>query len=101
MPGSLSVLVRQLEADAERDDFGRQLSEAFEMVDDELSALDVVTRAMGSATDSSQVELLLSDATQPDLHCVAEHPQNGGPGCNVDSPFGCVAVRRGAATVFS
>jgi diguanylate cyclase (GGDEF)-like protein len=101
MSASLSTLVRQLEADAERDDFGRQLSEAFEMVDDELSALDVVTRAMGEAADTSKVELLLADATQPDLHAVAEHPRNGGPGCEVDSPFGCVAVRRGAATVFS
>ncbi len=101
MSASLSLLVGQLEADAQRDDFGRQLAEAFEMVDDEASALDIVTRAMLTAAPSAPTELLVTDANQSDLHCVAEHPTAGGPHCGVESPFGCVAVRRGAPTVFT
>ena len=100
MADSLARLVGQLEADARRDDFGRQLSEAFEMVDDETAALEIVTRAMGTAAADTPTELLVSTSNQTDLHLVATHPTAGGPGCSVDSPFGCVAVRRGAPTVF-
>ena len=82
------------------DDFGRQLSEAFEMVDDESAALEIVTRAIGSAT-GAPTELLVTNPDQTDLHRIASHPTAGGPGCPVDTPFGCVAVRRGAPTVFN
>jgi diguanylate cyclase (GGDEF)-like protein len=101
MSASLSRLVGQLEADAERDDFGRQLSEAFEMVDDEAAALEIVTRAMVTAAPDVPTELLVADSTQDDLQRVAEHPTAGGPHCAVTSPFDCVAVRRGAQTIFS
>ncbi len=101
MADSLARLVGQLEADARRDDFGRQLSEAFEMVDDENAALAIVTRAMGNAAAETPIELLVTSTNQSDLHLVAAHPTAGGPGCSVDSPFGCVAVRRGAPTVFA
>jgi diguanylate cyclase (GGDEF)-like protein len=101
MSTSLARLVGQLESDAERDDFGRHLSEAFEMVDDEAAALEIVTRAMVIAAPSVPTELLVADATQNDLHRVAEHPTAGGPHCPVTSPIDCVAVRRGAQTIFS
>ena len=101
MSASLSRLVGQLEADAERDDFGRQLSEAFEMIDDEAAALDIVIRAMLTAAPNAPTELLLTDSNQNELQRVAEHPTAGGPHCGVESPFGCVAVRRGAPTVFT
>src|SRR3954451_5360426 len=101
MSASLSRLVDKLEADAQRDDFGRQLSEAFEMVDEEDALLGVVTRAMAAAAPDSKVELLVTDGSQSDLRRVATHPSSGGPGCDVASPFGCVAVRRGATTVFA
>ncbi len=100
MADGLARLVGQLEADAKRDDFGRQLSEAFEMVDDESAALEIVTRAIGNAT-GAPTELLVTNPDQTDLHRIASHPTAGGPGCPVDTPFGCVAVRRGAPTVFN
>ncbi|MDP9333138.1 MAG: diguanylate cyclase [Actinomycetota bacterium] len=101
MSASLSRLVGQLEADAERDDFGRQLSEAFEMVDDEAAALAIVTRAMLTAAPNAPTELLVTDSNQSELRSAAEHPTAGSPHCGVEAPFGCVAVRRGAPTVFT
>ncbi len=101
MSASLARLVGQLEADAARDDFGRQLSEAFEMVDDETAALEIVTRAMQTAAAHAPIELLVTDSTQNDLHRVAEHPTAGGPHCTVTSPFDCVAVRRRSTPVFA
>ncbi len=94
MSASLCRLVGQLEADAERDDFGRQLSEAFEMVDDEQAALEIVTRAMVTAVPNVPTELLVADSTQSNLQRVAEHPTAGGPQCAVHLT---VRLRRGAS----
>jgi diguanylate cyclase (GGDEF)-like protein len=46
------------------------------------------------------MELLLADSSQANLERATEHPVTGAPGCTVDSPFGCVAVRRGSTVVF-
>ena len=46
------------------------------------------------------MELLLSDSSRANLSRVATSPGVEAPGCQVKSPFSCVAVRRGTAVVF-
>ena len=46
------------------------------------------------------MELLLSDSSRAHLDQTAIHPIAGAPSCPVESPFSCVAVRRGHPVVF-
>jgi diguanylate cyclase (GGDEF)-like protein/PAS domain S-box-containing protein len=94
------LLERDLAQQAERDKFASQLVEALEMADDENSAYDVVQRAMVDISGQTPMELLLSDSSRAHLQRVATSPSAGAPGCPVQSPFSCAAVRRGSAVVF-
>jgi diguanylate cyclase (GGDEF)-like protein len=89
-----------MEANAERDGFGSQLAEALEMADTEDEALIVVERAMSVIAASAPMEILLSDSSKAHLERAASHPTAGAPCCPVESPFSCVAVRRGNPVVF-
>ena len=97
---SLQEMVGRLRQDAERSAFGKELGSAFEMVDTEAEVYRASQRAMTTAAGASKVELLLADSSQAHLEQAAVHPDHGGPGCSVQSPFGCAAVRRGATVVF-
>jgi diguanylate cyclase (GGDEF)-like protein len=99
MADSLAGLIGRLEQDAERDGFGAALMEAFEMADEESQAHEVVVRAMGEISPRTPMELLLADSSVAHLQRVAE-ADAGTPGCPVESPFACVAVRRGSPVVF-
>jgi diguanylate cyclase (GGDEF)-like protein len=46
------------------------------------------------------MELLLSDSSRANLDRAASSPAAGAPGCPVQSPFSCVAVRRGHPVTF-
>jgi diguanylate cyclase (GGDEF)-like protein len=46
------------------------------------------------------MELLLSDSSRAHLESTATSPTAGAPSCPVQSPFSCVAVRRGNPVVF-
>lgn len=78
--GNLGEMIARLRADADRDAFSTQLGEALEMVDTEDAVYGTVTRAQ--------------------LERAAQHPLAGAPGCGVESPFDCVAVRRGSRVAF-
>jgi diguanylate cyclase (GGDEF)-like protein len=100
MAESLGALFTRLGDDARRDSFGTQLSEAFELADtlpDAYAQVEVVMQAIG---DEYPMELLLADSSQSHMGERAVHPVAGSPGCPVQTPYECVAVRRGAATVF-
>ena len=94
------LLEQELTRQAQRDNFGSQLVEALEMADDEPGTYEVVTRAMAEISTTAPMELLLSDSSRAHLEVAAVNPGAGGPGCPVESPFSCVAVRRGSAVVF-
>lgn len=100
MADSLTTAMARLEEEAHRDGFRAQLVEALEMADEEEAALDVVRRAMVEVDRNAPMELLLSDSSRAHLHQVAASPAAGPPGCRVQSPFACVAVRRGTAVSF-
>jgi diguanylate cyclase (GGDEF)-like protein/PAS domain S-box-containing protein len=93
-------LERELTLQAQRDTFGAQLVEAFEMADEEHAAYDVVRRGMEEVSAEIPMELLLSDSSRAHLEQVAVNPVAGAPSCPVESPFSCVAVRRGNPVVF-
>ena len=90
------ALRRQSRSDA----FGSQLTEALEMVDEEHGAYDLVERAISMISADAPTELLLADSSRAHLRRVASSPTAGAPGCDVTSPFSCVAVRRGQAVTF-
>lgn len=93
-------LEQELALQAQRDTFGSQLVEALEMADEEASAYDIIERAMVEIAPGSPMELLLSDSSRAHLERAATSPTAGAPACPVQSPFSCVAVRRGNPVVF-
>ena len=93
------ALEQELTRQAQRDSFGSQLTEALEMADEEEATYDIVERAMVEVSPVSPMELLLSDSSRANLERSAISVA-GAPGCPVQSPFSCVAVRRGSPVVF-
>jgi diguanylate cyclase (GGDEF)-like protein/PAS domain S-box-containing protein len=93
-------LEQELTLQAQRDNFGSQLVEALEMADEEHATYDVVRRAMEEVSAVTPMELLVSDSSRAHLEQVAVNPGAGAPACPVESPFSCVAVRRGNPVVF-
>ncbi|MDB6102055.1 MAG: hypothetical protein JWO52_2054, partial [Gammaproteobacteria bacterium] len=100
MADDLQSMVDRLLAEADRDAFGAQLTQALEMAENETDVHGIVGRAMGAVADDVPMELLLSDSNRSTLRRVAEHPIAGAPGCGVESLSSCAAVRRGTPIVF-
>jgi len=90
----------ELTQQAQRDNFGNRLAEALEMGDEEQATFEVVERAMVEISQTHPMEMLLSDSSRAHLERVATSPTAGSPACPVESPFSCVAVRRGHPVVF-
>jgi diguanylate cyclase (GGDEF)-like protein len=97
---ALEAAADELRAQSQRDVFGTQLSEAFEMADEEEATYEVVERAIAEISVTTPTELLLADSSRAHLRHVASSPLAGSPGCTVQSPFACVAVRRGQPVAF-
>ncbi len=93
-------MIVRLRAEAGRSKFSNQLVEALEMADSEAEADRVIARAMGAISDQHPMELLLADSSRAHLERACVHPKNGASGCSVESPFSCIAVRRGHPLVF-
>jgi diguanylate cyclase (GGDEF)-like protein len=100
MADHLNEVIGRLRAEADRDAFGTQLVEALEMADTEEDAYAVVARAMRTVSADLPTELLLADSSRAHLERATQHPEAGAPGCGVESPFSCMAVRRGVPVVF-
>jgi diguanylate cyclase (GGDEF)-like protein len=98
---NLSGMMDRLRLDAERDAFGTKLVQALEMADSEAEAYAVVSHVMKVVAADMPMELLVADSSRAHLEHATQHPSAGRPGCSVESPFSCVAVRRGAATTFT
>ncbi len=100
MADRLNEVIGRLRADADRDAFGTQLVEALEMADNEEAAYRVLARAMKAISTELPTELLLADSSRAHLERATQHPDAGAPGCTVESPFSCMAVRRGNPVIF-
>lgn len=101
MAQHLQQTIGNMRLEASRSAFGATLAEALDMADSEREAHAIVRRAMEQVSPAHPMELLLADSSNAHLERAAEHPSAGGAGCKVDSPFGCVAVRRGTPQTFA
>lgn len=100
MADSLQGILRKMRTDAENDRFNKQLVEALEVADSEDEIAEVVSRAMLSVSSTHPMELLLADPDLSRLQTAAQHPDEGGPGCGVQSTEKCLAIRRGNTLTF-
>lgn len=107
MAGSVNAMADKLQdmlgralRESERHSFTSKLADALEMADSEPAAYSVIQRAMAVVAPDRPMELLVSDSSQAVLQRATEHPSAGAPGCGVDSPFSCQAVRRGNTVRF-
>jgi diguanylate cyclase (GGDEF)-like protein len=77
--------------------FATRLQSAFEMAESDHDAFAVVAEALG-AVCRAPAELLLADSSRAHLRRVAV--ADGGPGCDVETPWSCPAVRRSRTLSF-
>jgi diguanylate cyclase (GGDEF)-like protein len=97
---TMQGMLTRLRSEAGRSAFSNQLVEALEMADSEAEADRVIARAMGAISDVHPMELLLADSSRAHLERACMHPKTGSPNCPVESPYSCIAVRRGHAQIF-
>jgi diguanylate cyclase (GGDEF)-like protein len=97
---TMQGMLTRLRSEANRSTFSNQLVEALEMADSEAEADKVIARAMTAISDVHPMELLLADSSRAHLERACVHPKNGSPNCSVESPYSCIAVRRGHPQIF-
>jgi diguanylate cyclase (GGDEF)-like protein len=100
MADTLQTMIARLQAEQEQDAFSRQLSEILDMADTESDTYAVVARAMSAVSTDMPMELLVADSSRAHLERATVHPVAGASCCTVESPYGCMAVRRGNPIVF-
>jgi diguanylate cyclase (GGDEF)-like protein len=87
---------------ARSQEFDARLGRALDMADSEESVFEVVRRAFGQRLPDARSEFLVADSSHAHLTRVSTTGGNAEPpGCSVDSPGNCPAVRRGQTTVFA
>jgi diguanylate cyclase (GGDEF)-like protein len=97
---TMQGMLSRLRSEASRSTFSNQLVEALEMADSEAEADRVIARAMSTISDVHPMELLLADSSRAHLERACVHPKTGSPNCSVESPYSCIAVRRGHPQIF-
>lgn len=97
---TMQGMLTRLRSEASRSSFSNQLVEALEMADSEAEADKVIARAMGTISEVHPMELLLADSSRAHLERACVHPKTGSPNCSVESPYSCIAVRRGHPQLF-
>ena len=80
-------------------EFLQDLQDALDMGETESDALHVTSKALRDATHGP-AELLVADASRAHLRRAAVASGQEPPGCGVETPWGCPAVRRGRTLRF-
>lgn len=88
---------RSLQRQNEQHRFTTRLQSAFEMAESDHDSFAVVADAVHDVCDGP-AELLLADSSRAHLRRVAS--SEGGPGCDVQTPWSCPAVRRSRTLSF-
>ena len=91
---------QRLRKEAAQHRFASQVQSALEMGEVEAEALDVMSRAF-TEIGPRPAELLLADSSRAHLRQAAVSGCAGGPGCGVETPWACPAVRRGQTLRFT
>jgi len=82
-------------------DFETELGHALEMAQTETAAVDTLRLVLEKEIASQPVELLLADSSQAHLsQLLTTDAVSHGPGCPVQTPDDCPAIRRGATLDF-
>ena len=101
MAERLQATFDRLQAEQERDAFGRQVTDAMDVADSDTELNIVVARAMQALSPALRMELLLSSSDDGgSVERVATHPSCGSADCEVPSLAECVAARRGHPVTF-
>lgn len=100
MADTLQTMISRLQTEQEQDAFSRQLSEVLDMADTEVDTYEVVSRGMAAISQDMAMELLVADSSRAHLERATIHPGCGPSNCTVESPYGCMAVRRGNPITF-
>ncbi len=83
-------------AEHRRQRTARQIQAALDLAETEEYALEVAARALEQTAPERSAELLLADNSRAHLdQAMVAGPDPAGPGCDVDSPYSCPAVRAG------
>lgn len=97
------TLLRASEAEmiarVEQQAFLRDVQDALDMGESEADALEVTAKAMRDAAPGP-AELLVADASRAHLRRAACADGHSAPGCGVETPWGCPAVRQGRTLRF-
>ncbi|PKN58492.1 MAG: hypothetical protein CVU56_05270 [Deltaproteobacteria bacterium HGW-Deltaproteobacteria-14] len=91
---------RALREESARSDFGSRLQRALDLADTEDDALDTVALAIESALPGMPAEVLLADSSRAHLRRRAHAAGAEPPGCPVDHPSQCAAIRCGQTLRF-
>jgi diguanylate cyclase (GGDEF)-like protein len=92
----------ELQREAQRQEFDASVHRAMEMAGTEALAYRAVERALGQGIGRLSAELLLADSSDAHLKLsAAAGPEGTGPGCGVESPRECPALRRSQTLVFA
>lgn len=90
----------QHRGEADRQELASHLADGLEAAESETETHRVVERTFARLIPDAPIELLLAEAAKGDLATTVTHPTNGGPGCGVESPWACPAVRRGRTMTY-
>lgn len=92
----------QRESEAARKEMAKRIHNAFELVQTEPGAVDVVHGVLKEIVGPThQAELLLADSSLAHLNCVTSTASSDRKGCNVLKPGDCPAIRRNARLSFT
>ena len=92
----------QLRTEGQRQDFDARLHRALEMATTEDASYGIVRRTLQRMLPPHPAELLLADSSDAHLkRAVEAGPDGSGPGCGVDTPHACPAIRRGQTLAFA
>ncbi len=97
---ALSAAHQQHRDESDRRDLASHLADGLEAAESEDETHRVVERVFLRLLPNTAVELLLADSAKGAVSRAVTHPTAGGPGCDVDSPWSCPAVRRGRTMVY-
>jgi len=97
---SVEARERRLREESARTDFASRLQRALDLTDTEDHALDTVALAIENALPGVPAEVLLADSSRAHLRRRAHAAGAEPPGCPVDHPSHCAAIRCGQTLRF-
>lgn len=90
-----------IRAEAERQSLDTKIQRAVGLADSEAEVVEVAGRALARVVPALPSEVLLADSRGTQLHLAAVSASGLSPGCPVECPSACAALRRGQTLRFA